>query len=370
MCRLSLHDVVRRYRESRTGKTVEALRVARLDVQAGEILAVVGHNGSGKSTLLETMAFLTQPDSGRVLLNGRDPWANREDLAARRRCPILLQKTVLFETSVLRNVVYPLRLRRLSRRAARRRAEDLLRLVRLEPLAKRSHRELSGGERQRVALARLLTIEPEILLLDEPTAHVDYANEQLIEELIRELHDRTGMTVVLASHNIRQAATLADRIVTLVGGRLFHGRIDNLFVGTLRIDDGTCVFRSESGLVLRVAPETLRIAEGDALPAAEARVQIAIDASRLRVVPAAPQGDAESQEALAGELESVRQTKDVCRLRIRLRARQQIRVEMSLSDYQRFQLQPGVSLRLRLEKGAVRLVRILAEGRERAARPH
>lgn len=223
MCRYRLENVVRRYRESRTGQTVEALRVDRLEVQPGEILAVVGHNGSGKSTLLETMAFLDPPDEGRVLLDGSDPWEQGEALAARRRSPLLLQRTVLFQTTALGNVIYPLRMRGLGRGEARRRAEAVLKLVGLESLAKRGHRELSGGERRRVALARLLALEPEILLLDEPTAQVDQHNEQLIEELIRDLHARTGMTVILASHNTRQAAALADRIVTLAAGRPIDG---------------------------------------------------------------------------------------------------------------------------------------------------
>jgi ABC-type sulfate/molybdate transport systems ATPase subunit len=204
----------------RSGRPVEALRVASLDVRPGEILAVVGPNGSGKSTLLETMAFLARPDEGRILLDDRDVWAEGESLAARRRCPMLLQRTVLFKTSVLGNVMYGLRARGVRRAEARRRAEHVLRSTRLDGLARRTHRELSGGERRRVALARLLALEPEILLLDEPTAHVDHANAQLIEEIIRHLHATTGMTVILASHDFRQAESLADRVVTLVDGQL------------------------------------------------------------------------------------------------------------------------------------------------------
>jgi len=222
--RYTLDGLVRRYRESGTGRTIEALHVDRLEIFPGEIVAVVGPNGSGKSTLLESMAFLERPDEGRILLDGQDVWRQDRALAARRRCPILLQRSVLFQTTVLKNVMYGLRLRGLARDDARRRAEQFLGLVGLGQLAHRRHRELSGGERQRVALARLLALEPEILLLDEPTAHVDQDNQQLIEQLIRDLHGRSPMTIILASHDPRLASALSGRVIALSAGRVVGDR--------------------------------------------------------------------------------------------------------------------------------------------------
>jgi ABC-type sulfate/molybdate transport systems ATPase subunit len=225
---IRLERVVRRFRAVRTGRTIEALRADHFEVERGEILGVVGPNGSGKSTLLEMMAFLVRPDEGRVLLDGRDVWADGDTLAARRRAPMLLQNTVLFKTTVLKNVTYGLRVRGVSRAEARQRAERVLGLVQLGELAHRMYRELSGGERQRVALARVLALEPEVLLLDEPTAHVDYANAQLIDDILRDLHARSGTTIVLASHDRDQAASLAHRVVTLREGRLVPGKADKL----------------------------------------------------------------------------------------------------------------------------------------------
>jgi ABC-type sulfate/molybdate transport systems ATPase subunit len=215
-----LEHVVRNYQTVRSEGTIEALRVPALEVARGEVLGVVGPNGGGKSTLLETLAFLSSPDEGRVLLDGQDVWATGKSLEARRRCPMLLQRPILFKTSVIKNVMYGLRATGMSRSAASKKAEDVLRLVRLDALAHRAHRELSGGERQRVALARVLALEPEVLLLDEPTAHVDQSNACLIEEVIEHLHASTGMAVILASHDQRQAESLADRIVTLQDGQL------------------------------------------------------------------------------------------------------------------------------------------------------
>ena len=119
--------------------------------------------------------------------------------------------------------MYGLRARGISRHESRKKAQRVLRLARLEELAHRMYRELSGGERQRVALARLLVLEPDVLLLDEPTAHVDRDNARLIEEVIRDLRANSGMAVILASHDLRQAEALADRVVTLPDGQLFCG---------------------------------------------------------------------------------------------------------------------------------------------------
>ena len=350
--RLSLRNIVCEYQKSGTGQSVNALRVPRLDVEGGEILAVLGHNGSGKSTLLETMAFLRKPDQGQVILDGRNAWAEGKSLTARRRCPILLQKTVLFRTTVLKNVMYGLRLRGLGRAEARRRAENALKVVRLDSLAHRRWRELSGGERRRVALARLLVLEPQVLILDEPTAHVDLVNERLTEAMIRDLHARTGTTVILASHNLRQAVTLADRVVTLVDGRLMPGMIDNLFTGLLRAEGDGYVFRGESGLVLRLAAENL-LADGDQpLPGSKTQAEIAIDACRVRIVP-----DTDADPAtLTGQIESIRQQKDRCRLRLRLEEGMELRAEMSIDEYQRLGVNLGATVRITMGTAAVRII--------------
>jgi len=126
---LRLENVIQQYREQRTGLEFEALRVHELSVEAGEIVTVVGPNGSGKSTLLEILACLIRPSSGRVLFNDSDIWAHGKALWARRQCPMLLQKTVLFSTSVLKNVTFGLRVRGVARAEAVQRAEAALELV-------------------------------------------------------------------------------------------------------------------------------------------------------------------------------------------------------------------------------------------------
>lgn len=360
---LTLENVVRRYRESRTRRTVEALHVPELEVRAGEILAVVGDNGSGKSTLLETAAFLHKPDEGRIDLDGTDVWREGRSLWARRRCPMLLQRTVLFHMSVLRNVMYPLRMRGIARGEARERAQQVLRQVGLESLAQRRHRELSGGERQRVALARLLVLRPEIVLLDEPTAHVDRSNEQLIEEAIRGLNVHHGTTVILASHNARQALTLAHRMVTLVHGRLVPGAFDNLLTGTLRAEAAAYHFQSCKGLVLRIPFESLAQECRGELPT-DTLLELAIDAARLTVVPVVHERPPLESD-LTGAVESIRRHGDHCRLRVGMPGGHRMRVELPWSEYCRLGLNLGVTVGLGFAPEAVRLVRTLEAHHDR-----
>ena len=324
----------------------------RLEVAPGEILAVVGPNGSGKSTLLETMAFLAKPDDGRIFLDGRDVWATGNSLAARRRCPMLLQRTVLFRTTVLKNVVYGLRVRGAGRAEARKKAEHVLRLVGLDKLAGRTHRELSGGERQRVALARILAIEPEILLLDEPTAHVDYANAQLIEQIIRQLHATTGATVIVASHDARQAQSLAHRVVTLLDGQLFPGTLDNLLTGTLHRNSDGFRFDGE-GLRFPVRAEAIdhedrnSMAESLELPA-----RIALDPDRIEIV-----AKAETAAAFTGgRIEAIDQHQDQCRVAVRLATGQRVWAALAPCEYTRLGLNVGQTVNLRLADQAVRVV--------------
>jgi len=352
---ISLEHVGCRYRESSSGRAVDALHVPKLDVSQGEILAVLGHNGSGKSTLLETLAFLRKPDEGRIALDGCPVWEKGKTLEARRRCPMLLQKTVLFKCSVLKNVMYGLRLRGIARGEARSRAEEALKLARLDSLAHRRWGELSGGERQRVSLARLMVLKPEVLILDEPTAHVDLANERLTERMIRDLHAKFGTTVIIASHNVRQAVTLADRVVSLVDGRLMPGMIDNLFSGVLDYESGDYIFHGNSGLTLKLKRENLSTDTGAEVPEVKtisgSTVDIAVDACGVQIAAAE-----DGASGLAGRIESLRQQKDRCRLRLRVGEGVELRAEMSLDEYQRLAVNLGTAVSISFTEGAVRVI--------------
>ncbi len=195
------------------------LDVPALEVRQGEILGLVGPSGAGKSTLLRLLAFLEPPTAGRLAFEGQ--WLARPErapLAVRRRVAAVLQRPVLLSRSVQANVAYGLRVRGLG--DVRRRVEEALEEVGLLPFARAAAHTLSGGELQRVALARALVLEPDVLLLDEPTANLDPAHVMLMEAAIRRANGARGASVVVVTHNIFQARRLAQRVGLLVAGRL------------------------------------------------------------------------------------------------------------------------------------------------------
>ena len=201
--------------------TVTALQGVTLTVSSGEAVVITGRSGSGKSTLLALIGGLEQPDSGHVLLGGREVWTERRVARARREVVgFVFQSHLLLASLTARaNVEVPLIGAGSHRRARHRRALELLEQVGLADRAEHLPSELSGGERQRVAVARALANEPQVLLADEPTGALDAATSELVLDLIFRLRDRLGMTLLLVSYDPAVGAR-ADRTVTLVDGRI------------------------------------------------------------------------------------------------------------------------------------------------------
>ncbi|MGB8647099.1 MAG: phosphate ABC transporter ATP-binding protein [Anaerolineae bacterium] len=200
--------------------------VSRLDIQAGEILALVGPSGAGKSTLLRLLNFLEPPSSGQIRYGGELIPDNGAPLSLRRQITTVFQRPALLSTDVYANVAFGLRLRG---EPVNGRVTELLSQVGLADLARVPAGKLSGGEMQRVALARALVIEPRVLLLDEPTANLDPYNVGLIEAIVREHNQRRGTTVVLVTHNIFQARRLAHRVGLILAGALVEVQATRAF---------------------------------------------------------------------------------------------------------------------------------------------
>lgn len=192
------------------------LDIDRLEVARGETLAVVGPSGSGKSTLLRLLQFLERPGDGRLWFDGHQIEAE-PDLETRRRVTTVFQRPVVLNRSVRANVAYGVHVR--GRQAVPAKIEHLLGALGLEHLAHAPARTLSGGEVQRVAFGRALAFDPDVLLLDEPTANLDPRNVRLVEGLIHE-RQASGVTVVLATHQIFQARRLAHRVALLLDGQV------------------------------------------------------------------------------------------------------------------------------------------------------
>lgn len=198
------------------GRTV--LDLEHLAIERGEILAVVGPSGAGKSTLLRLLNFLETPNQGDLRYKGIT--AGTIPLDLRRQVTTVFQRPALLRDNVENNVAYGLRLR--GQRDCRAQVQAILKRMGLEKLRRSQARTLSGGEAQRVALARAVVIQPEVLLLDEPTANLDPYNIGLIEEVVKEIHQQRNVTVVLVTHNIFQARRLADRVGLMLNGGLIE----------------------------------------------------------------------------------------------------------------------------------------------------
>jgi len=195
------------------------LDVEHLDIHRGEILALVGPSGAGKSTLLRLLNFLEPLTSGQIrFLDAEFDASHPVPLDLRRRVTTVFQRPVLLNGSVFANVRYGLRLR--GQRDSAKRVEAALQRVGLNELARQRARTLSGGEAQRVSLARTMVLQPDVLLLDEPTANLDPYNVGLIEGIVRSLNQEQGTTLVLVTHNVFQARRLAHRVALLLEGKV------------------------------------------------------------------------------------------------------------------------------------------------------
>ncbi|MBI4964747.1 MAG: ABC transporter ATP-binding protein [Desulfomonile tiedjei] len=282
--------------------TCPVLSLDKLEVSAGEIVALVGPNGAGKTTLLHLLAFIEPPQQGRISFFGEKS-TRKNLLPFRRRVGLLLQKPYLFHTTVIANILWGLNLRGISGAGAKQSALAALDRVGLMGFENRRASALSGGEAQRVALARALVLEPEVLLLDEPFTHMDQQNVQRTEEIVVHLNRDRGATVVFTTHNPSSVQHLAHRILHLFRGRLAAGSPDNLFKGEL-IENGT-VFDTGRIKVRLLGP----VKQGNCLSIDASQIVLSVNSSQTdgpnvfqgRIVALTQENDHIRVEVLAGE---------------------------------------------------------------------
>jgi tungstate transport system ATP-binding protein len=211
---LSLKDI----RKSYNGQPI--LKGCSHVFAQGKLHALIGPNGSGKSTLLRLCGLIEMPDAGEIIFGEKNAHVG-QNLELRRRLSLVLSKGGLFNTSVLKNASYGLRIRGIGYRERNEITREVLHTVGLWGKRKQNARTLSAGEGQRLAIARSLVITPEIILLDEPTASLDPANTGLIEELISTMIQDRKRTIIMATHNMFQAQRLSDKVVFMHEGELF-----------------------------------------------------------------------------------------------------------------------------------------------------
>jgi sulfate transport system ATP-binding protein len=199
-----------------------ALHDTNLDIESGELLALLGPSGSGKTTLLRLIAGLETPSAGQIFFGEEDA---SHTPVQHRRVGFVFQSYALFRhMTVAENIAYGLRVRprreRPSGAKINHRVAELLDMMQLGGFGRRYPTQLSGGQRQRVALARALAVEPRVLLLDEPFGALDAQVRKDLRRWLRELHDRTGHTTVFVTHDQDEALELSDRVAILNRGRI------------------------------------------------------------------------------------------------------------------------------------------------------
>jgi molybdopterin-binding protein len=247
-----------------------ALNKISLGIPRNQIFTIIGPNGSGKTTLLKILALLDKPTKGTVTFNGE--LVKTENIGKLRlNSTMVFQKTALFDTTVAKNVAYGLKLRGNSKKEIDEKMRNSLKIVRLEGYEKRRAKRLSGGEQQRVSLARAISLETELLLLDEPTANLDQKNVSIIEATIAQILQEKDTTIVLATHNMLQMKTLSENVALLLNGELANfgktekiledveklsgfGRIENIFSGISRLtEEGTAIIDVGDSLQIEAA---------------------------------------------------------------------------------------------------------------------
>ncbi len=212
---------------------VDALSGIHLTIQDGDIYGIIGMSGAGKSTLVRCINLLETPTEGQVLVNGVDlttlsPKALREE---RRKITMIFQGfNLLMQRNCLDNICFPLELAGIPKKEARKRAMELLETVGLPDKAKAYPAELSGGQQQRIAIARALATDPKVLLCDEATSALDPSTTRAILSLIREINRKTGITVVVITHQMSVVEEICNRVAILDNGTVQEeGEVTQVF---------------------------------------------------------------------------------------------------------------------------------------------
>ena len=213
--------------------SVEALKNVSLDIADGDIFGIIGMSGAGKSTLVRCINFLERPDEGTVTINGVDLGSLRKKQlrSLRREVTMIFQGFhLLMQRTCLKNVCFPLELAGYSRQDAQKRARELLETVGLLDKANAYPSQLSGGQQQRVAIARALATNPKVLLCDEATSALDPTTTNSILELIQEINQKTGITVVVITHQMSVVEKICRHVAILDGGEVAEqGEVTDVF---------------------------------------------------------------------------------------------------------------------------------------------
>lgn len=212
---------------------VEALKDVSLEIRSGEIFGIIGLSGAGKSTLVRCINLLERPDAGQILFHGMDLMKLREKelRLQRRRISMIFQSfNLLDQRTALDNICFPLELAGTPKKEAKKRAMELLETVGLPDKANAYPVQLSGGQKQRIAIARALASDPEVLLCDEATSALDPQTTRDVLRLIQDINKRTGITVIIITHDMSVIEEICGRVAILNHGQVAEiGEVTEVF---------------------------------------------------------------------------------------------------------------------------------------------
>ncbi|MBQ2847746.1 MAG: energy-coupling factor transporter ATPase [Clostridia bacterium] len=222
------------YYSKGTIQQVAAINDVNLQIEKGELIGIIGHTGSGKSTLISHFNGLLKPDSGKVLVDGIDIWKDKETLRQSRfKVGLCFQypEYQLFEETVYKDIAFGPKNMKLSDAEIKERVLRAAEFVGVKPEhLEKSPFDLSGGEKRRVAIAGVMSMEPEVLIFDEPAAGLDPRGRKALVELIKEYRKQTGSTVIIVSHSMEDIAGMADRIIVMNNSAVaMQGSVDEVY---------------------------------------------------------------------------------------------------------------------------------------------
>ena len=225
MSRITLSGVSYSYGK-KTPYEIKALDGVNIEIADGKITGIIGHTGSGKSTLVQAIGGLIEPDEGEVLLDGVNIWSDRKKIRDHRfRVGLVMQypEYQLFEETIRKDIAFGPRNMGLSESEIEERVIEAARFVELdESFLEKSPFELSGGEKRRAAIAGIIAMRPEVLVLDEPAAGLDPRGRAAIFKNIAEYREATGKTVIIVSHSMEDVARYCDELIVMSGSRVIR----------------------------------------------------------------------------------------------------------------------------------------------------
>lgn len=239
---------------------VKALKNVNLSIEQGDIYGIIGMSGAGKSTLVRCINFLEEPTEGKVFIKGNslDDFSKKELRKQRENIGMIFQHfNLLMQKSVLENVCFPLYIQHRTKKEARKKALELLEIVGLTDKAKAYPSQLSGGQKQRVAIARALASDPEILLCDEATSALDPQTTASILELLKDINQRFGITIVIITHEMSVVREICSHVAIMKDGMIVEqGEVSDIFANP-KSDVSRDLIRREIGVDVEYIREYL-----------------------------------------------------------------------------------------------------------------